>query len=123
MCFATYIFDGNLHQGPWDIVFLHFARPVPSEMKITKISSTVVLARPGGMRRGAGRRYEEGQRYFGGLVVWIRHAVLLYETGGGFNRYAHSAGPKIIKNRPEAQILVKNAIFDDFEIFENSSKN
>ena len=35
-----------------------------------------------------------------------------------FNRYAHSAGPKILKNRSEAQILLKNAIFDDFEIFD-----
>ena len=33
---------------------LHFARPVPSEMKITKIDRAVVLGRPGGMRGGAG---------------------------------------------------------------------
>ena len=39
-----------------------------------------------------------------------------------FNRYAHSAGPKIIKNRPEAQILIQNSIFDDFENFGFLSK-
>ena len=54
MRFATYIFDAILQQGPSDIVFLHFARPVPSEMKIVKINPTVVLGRPGGMRGGAG---------------------------------------------------------------------
>ena len=54
MRFATYIFDANSHHDPTGIVFLHFARPVPSEMKIIKISSMVVLERPGGMRGGAG---------------------------------------------------------------------
>ena len=54
MRFATYIFDAKSHQGPSSIVFLHFARPVPSEMKITKISPPHVLGRPGGMRGGAG---------------------------------------------------------------------
>ena len=54
MRFATYIFDANSHQGPPRTVFLHFARPVPSEMKITKIRWTRVLGRPGGMRGGAG---------------------------------------------------------------------
>ena len=54
MRFATYIFDANSHQGPSLTVFLHFARPVPSEMKITKIDPLRVLGRPGGMRGGAG---------------------------------------------------------------------
>ena len=49
MRFATYILDANLQQGPGDISFLHFARPVPSEMKITKIDRAVILERPGGM--------------------------------------------------------------------------
>ena len=54
MRFATYIFDAKSHQDPALTVFLHFARPVPSEMKITKISPARFLGRPGGMRRGAG---------------------------------------------------------------------
>ena len=54
MRLATYIFDANSHQVPGGISFLHFVRPVPSEMKITKISPPIVLGGPGGMRRGAG---------------------------------------------------------------------
>ena len=54
MRFATYIFDAKSHQDPGGIVFLHFARPVPSEMKITKIDRMRHLGGPGGMRRGAG---------------------------------------------------------------------
>ena len=75
------------------IVFLHLARRVPSEMKIMKISPTVVLGRPGGMRGGAGRRYEDGLRYTKDLWFRFDTPALLYETGGGFKRYAHSAGP------------------------------
>ena len=36
-----------------------------------KIDRAVVLGRPGGMRGGAGRRYEEGKGCFGGFVVSI----------------------------------------------------
>ena len=54
MRFATYIFDAKSHQVLALTSFLHFARPVPSEMKITKISRAVVLRRPGGMHGGAG---------------------------------------------------------------------
>ena len=54
MRFATYIFDAKSHQVLSLTSFLHFARPVPSEMKITKISPWIVLGWPGGMRRGAG---------------------------------------------------------------------
>ena len=54
MRFATYIFDAKSHQDPSLTVFLHFARPVPSEMKITKIDRMRHLGWPGGMRRGAG---------------------------------------------------------------------
>ena len=54
MRFATYIFDAKTCHGLSSTVFLHFARPVPSEMKITKISPPIVLGRPGGMRGGAG---------------------------------------------------------------------
>ena len=83
-----------LNKGPGGIVILHLARRVPSEMKIMKIDRAVVLGRPGGMRGGAGRRYEEGLRYTKDFGSWFDTPALLYETGGGFNRYAHFAGPK-----------------------------
>ena len=51
---TNYIFDAYSYQVPVSIVFLHFARRVPSEMKITKTRVMIVLGRPGGMRRGAG---------------------------------------------------------------------
>ena len=54
MRFATYIFDANAQQDPSDISFLHFARPVPSEMKITKTSPEHAFGWPGGMRGSAG---------------------------------------------------------------------
>ena len=54
MRFATYIFDAKSHQDPSSTIFVHFARPVPSEMKITKIDRVVVLGGAGGMRGGAG---------------------------------------------------------------------
>ena len=96
MRFATYIFDANSHQGPSGIVFLHFARPVPSEMKITKIRPRIVFGWPGGMRRGAGGRFEGGLRHLFDLWFGFDTPALLYETGGGFNRSAHSAGPSEI---------------------------
>ena len=61
-CAAMILKMSFVNQRPWGIVILHLARRVPSEMKIMKISPPVVLGRPGGMCRGAGRRYEEGQR-------------------------------------------------------------
>ena len=54
MRFATYIFDAKTYQDQALTSFLHFARPVPNEMKITKISPMVVLGRPSGMRGSAG---------------------------------------------------------------------
>ena len=41
-------------QDPSRTVFLHLARRVPGEMKITKIDPMMVLGWAGGMRRGAG---------------------------------------------------------------------
>ena len=88
-----------LNQDPASTNILHFARRVPSEMKIMKISPMVVLGRPGGMRGGAGRRYEEGLRSANlrlansDLCFGFDTPALLYETGGGFKRYTHSAGP------------------------------
>ena len=52
-----------LNQVRSSTIILHLVRRGPSEMKIMKISWTVVLGRPGGMRGGAGRRYEECLRY------------------------------------------------------------
>ena len=62
MRFATYIFDAKSNQDPAFLSFLHFARPVPSEMKITRISRWRILGRPGGMRGGAGGRLDGGLR-------------------------------------------------------------
>ena len=68
-------------------------------MKIMKISPQMVLGRPGGMRGGAGRRYEEGLRSANLRLAnsdfgcGFDTPALLYETGGGFKLYAHSAGP------------------------------
>ena len=84
-----------LNQGPVSTVILHLARRVPSEMKIMKINPRMVLDRPGGMREGAGGDMR-GSEIYEGLWFRVRHAGLLYETGGGFklfNRSAHSAGP------------------------------
>ena len=58
--FECCIFDANSCKGPCGISFLHFARRVPSEMKITKTRWTVDLGWPGGMRRGAGGKFEGG---------------------------------------------------------------
>ena len=60
-----------LNQGPWGTVILHLARRGPSEMKIMKISPPVILGRPGGMRGGAGGRFEGGQRSADlNLMMW-----------------------------------------------------
>ena len=68
-------------------------------MKIVTISSTVVLGRPGGMRGGAGGRFEGGLeicRYDLQLRTCafdLTRQLLPYGKGGGFKRSAHSAGP------------------------------
>ena len=80
------------YQGVSGIIVLHLARRVPSEMKITKTNPEHVLGRPGGMRGGAGVDMR-GSEIYEEACLRIRHAGLLYETGGGFNRSAHSAGP------------------------------
>ena len=54
------IFDANSHHDPPRTIILHFARRVPSEMKSTKINRAVIFGRPGGMRGGAGGRFEGG---------------------------------------------------------------
>ena len=51
---------GRNAQGCWGENFLHLARRVPSEMKITKIDPLRVLGWPGGMRGGGGGRFEGG---------------------------------------------------------------
>ena len=58
--FANCIFDAKSHQDLSLTSCLHFARPVPSEMKITKISPVRFLGRPGGMRGGAGGEFRGG---------------------------------------------------------------
>ena len=49
-----------LNQGPGDTIILQLARHWLLFFENHKNSSTVVLSLPGGMRRGAARRYEEG---------------------------------------------------------------
>ena len=72
-------------------------------MKITKFRWMRDLCRPGGMRGGTGGRLEGGLRS-ADLNLRIEICVmefcfesdtpaLVYDKGGGFNRYAHSAGP------------------------------
>ena len=55
------------------------------------------MGRPGGMCRAAGERYERGLRYTKDFGFGFDTPALLYETGGGFNRSAHSAGPGKLK--------------------------
>ena len=52
------IFDATSYQDPALTNFLHFARRVPSEMKITKTRPVRFLRRPGGMRKAAGGDFE-----------------------------------------------------------------
>ena len=56
--FEKQFFDANSNQDPALTNILHFARRVPSEMKITKISPLAIWGRPGGMRKAAGGRFE-----------------------------------------------------------------
>ena len=58
--FANCIFDANSHQGLWDIVFVPLARRLLLFFENHKISPTRILGRPGGMRGGAGGRFEGG---------------------------------------------------------------
>ena len=58
--FANCIFDANSHQGASDIVFSQLARHSLVCFENQKISPAVVLRRPGGMRGGAGGRFEGG---------------------------------------------------------------
>ena len=54
------IFDANSQQGPWDIIFLQLARRwlVFFENHIIQVHGG--WGRPGGMRGGAGGRFEGG---------------------------------------------------------------
>ena len=108
MRFATYIFDAKSHQVLVLTSFLQFARPVPSEMKITKTSPKHAFGRPGGMSGGAGEdmrgseicKFEICVMDFGcGLDTPClgfrpRAADSIARRGlAVFNRCAHSAGP------------------------------
>ena len=42
---------------------------------------------------GAGRGYGEGLRYTKDLCLGFDTPALVYDKGGGFNRFVHSAGP------------------------------
>ena len=91
--FEKQFFDANSYQVPGGTIILQLARHWLLFFENHKIDRAVVLGRPGGMRGGAGRRYEEGLRYTKDFGFGFDTPALLYETGGGFNRSAHSAGP------------------------------
>ena len=105
MRFATYIFDAKSHQDPALTSFLHLARRVPSEMKITKIDRAVILGRPGGMRGLLGKGFGMGTRPW--LISDLEKALLkhldflllksstLCPPSGAAERFAHSAGPTL----------------------------
>ena len=126
MRFATYIFDAKSHQDPALTVFLHFARPVPSEMKSHKISPPCQMGRNSGMRGGAGGRLDGGLRSadlrlqvesevvdlcfgFDTPALAIRQGRRIaprIPPGLLWNRFAHSAWPAVgnvqLSNGPPA---------------------
>ena len=103
MRFATYIFDAKSHQVLALTSFLHFARPVPSEMKITKIDPRMVLGRPGGTRRGAGGDMRGSEI--------CKFEICVMDSGFGFDtpclgfrpRAADSIAPRIPPGRDEGK--------------------
>ena len=52
--FANCIFDANSHHVPFGTIILPLARRLLVFFENHRISPTVVLGRPGGMRKGAG---------------------------------------------------------------------
>ena len=69
--FEKQFFDANSYQVPWGIVILPLARHWLLFFENHKIDRAVVLARPGGMRRGGGGRFEGETETSARLVVWI----------------------------------------------------
>ena len=55
---AACIFDAKAYQGQAKTIFCQLARQLLLFFENDKISSTVVLRLPGGMRRGAGGDFE-----------------------------------------------------------------
>ena len=79
--FANCIFDANSRQVLCTIVLLPLARRLLMFFENHKISLMVVLGRPGGMRRGAGERFERGLRDSERLVLSIWHASACLRQG------------------------------------------
>ena len=69
--FEKQFFDANSYQVPPGITFLLLAWHWLVFFENHKISPQMVLARPGGMHRGAGGRFEGGTETSARLVVWI----------------------------------------------------
>ena len=96
---AACIFDAKPFQSPPSTIFCHLARQLLVFFENHKIRWTVVLGWPGGMRRGAGGDFEGVLRSARcDLRMWTSavdptRQLLPNGKGGGFKRYAHSAGP------------------------------
>ena len=68
---ANCIFDAKSHQVPGTTIVFPLARRLLLFFENHKISLMRTLGRPGGMRRGAGERFERGLRDSERLVLWI----------------------------------------------------
>ena len=96
---AACIFDANPYQGPPGTVFCQLARQLLVFFENHKISPLRHLGWPGGMRRGAGGDFEGVLRsarcdlQFRTCALDSTRQLLPNGKGGGFKRYAHSAGP------------------------------
>ena len=97
---TNYIFDAYSYQDPPLIVFLHFARRVPSEMKITKSRLMVGMERPGGMRKAAGGDFEGVWELL--LSIWHASACLRQgrriQSLRAFRRAGDYEKPHFVKN-------------------------
>ena len=97
--FAACIFDAKMYQGQALTIMLHLARQLVLFFENHKISPPMVLGWPGGMRMGAGGDYEGVLRsarcdlQFRTSAFDLTRQLLPNGKGGGFKRYAHSAGP------------------------------
>ena len=96
---AACIFDAKTYHGQAKTVMCQLARQLLVFFENHKIDPPMVLRRPGGMRRGAGGDFEGVLRSARcDLRMWtsavsLTRQLLPYGKGGGFKRYAHSAGP------------------------------
>ena len=96
------IFDAYSYQDPSSIVLFPLARQPLVFVENHKISRAVVLGRPGGMR--GVRDLQIWDLQFRTLVFDSTRQLLPYGKGGGFKRYAHSAGPETQKKKMKKKL-------------------